>query len=126
MKKQWISLLLASVFGSIFIQAAEPVIMNMGESKYRIEIGNLSMTIDAAGGAKIRSFKYKDAEVISQSPMRETFGSTFWTSPQNEWNWPPVAEYDKLPYTVRWYLMPVNSESITSQQLISKARALFN
>ena len=72
----------------------------MGESKYRIEIGNLSMTIDAAGGAKIRSFKYKDAEVISQSPMRETFGSTFWTSPQKEWNWPPVAEYDKLPYTV--------------------------
>lgn len=100
MKKQWISLLLASVLGSIFIQAAEPVIMNMGESKYRIEIGNLSMTIDAAGGAKIRSFKYKDAEVISQSPMRETFGSTFWTSPQKEWNWPPVAEYDKLPYTV--------------------------
>ena len=36
MKKQWISLLLASVLGSIFIQAAEPVIMNMGESKYRI------------------------------------------------------------------------------------------
>ncbi|MEZ5006345.1 MAG: hypothetical protein R2738_10670 [Bacteroides graminisolvens] len=33
------------------------------------------MIIDAAGGAKIRSFKYKDAEVISQSPMRETFGA---------------------------------------------------
>ncbi len=33
---------------------------------------------------------------------------------------------ESLSYTVRWYLMPVNSESITSQQLISKARALFN
>ena len=118
MKKQWISLLLVSVLGSIPMQAAEPVIKSIGESKYVIETGNLSMTIDA--------FKFKDAEVISQLPMRETFGSTFWTSPQNEWNWPPVAEYDKLPYTVRWYLMPVNSESITSQQLISKARALFN
>lgn len=100
MKKQWISLLLVSVLGNIPIQAAEPVIKSIGESKYVIETGNLSMIIDAAGGAKIRSFKYKDAEVISQSPMRETFGSTFWTSPQNEWNWPPVAEYDKLPYTV--------------------------
>jgi hypothetical protein len=33
---------------------------------------------------------------------------------------------ESLSYTVRWYLMPVNSESITSQQLISKARTLFN
>lgn len=100
MKRQLISLLLVSVLGSTAIQATEPVIKNMGESKYRIKTGNLSMIIDAAGGAKIRSFKYKDAEVISQSPMRESFGSTFWTSPQKEWNWPPVAEYDKLPYTV--------------------------
>jgi hypothetical protein len=94
------SLLLTSARGGITIQAAEPVIKNIGESKYCMETGDLSMTIDAAAGARILSFKYKDAEVISQSSMRETFGSTFWTSPQNEWNWPPVAEYDKLPYTV--------------------------
>jgi hypothetical protein len=30
----------------------------------------------------------------------ESFGSTFWTSPQKEWNWPPIPEYDKQPYTV--------------------------
>lgn len=100
MKRQLISLLLVSVLGSISMQATEPVIKNMGESKYCIKTGDLSMIIDAAGGAKIRSFKYKDAEIISQLPMRESFGSTFWTSPQKEWNWPPVAEYDKLPYTV--------------------------
>ena len=28
----------------------------------------------------------------------DSFGSTFWTSPQREWNWPPVAEYDRMPY----------------------------
>ena len=30
----------------------------------------------------------------------EAFGSTFWTSPQKEWYWPPVPEYDKKPYQV--------------------------
>lgn len=101
MKKLLTTLLLvASIQGSLSIQAADPVIRNMGESKYCLETGDLSMTIDAAAGGKILSFKHKDTEVISQSPMREAFGSTFWTSPQQEWNWPPVAEYDKLPYTV--------------------------
>ena len=46
------------------------------------------------------SLKYKDQEVISQSPRPEAFGSTFWTSPQKEWNWPPVQEFDKQPYTI--------------------------
>ena len=80
--------------------AANPLIKNLGDSKYCIEMGNLSMTIHAAGGGKILSFKYQDTEVISQSTWPESFGSTFWTSPQKEWNWPPVSEFDKQPYLV--------------------------
>jgi hypothetical protein len=30
--------------------------------------------------------------------MPNSFGSTFWTSPQSEWNWPPVAEYDRKAF----------------------------
>lgn len=56
------------------------------------------MTVDAAHGGKILSFKYKDREVISQTRFPNSFGSTFWTSPQSEWNWPPVAEYDATPF----------------------------
>ncbi|MBR2771956.1 MAG: hypothetical protein IKD78_08100 [Bacteroidales bacterium] len=78
--------------------AANPTIKNLGDSKYCIEVGDLSMTINGAGGGKILSFKYKDTEVISQSTFPESFGSTFWTSPQKEWNWPPVQEFDKQPY----------------------------
>lgn len=100
MKKLLISFLFAAALGNLTMQAAEPVIKNMGESKYCIQVGDVSMTIDAAAGAKILSYKYNDSEIISQSPMREAFGSTFWTSPQKEWNWPPVQEYDKASYTV--------------------------
>jgi hypothetical protein len=58
------------------------------------------MTVDPAKGGKILSLKYQDREVISQSRWPESFGSTFWTSPQKEWNWPPVAEFDKQAYQV--------------------------
>jgi hypothetical protein len=66
-----------------------------------LQCGDALMTIDISKGGKILSLKYKDQEVISQSRFPESFGSTFWTSPQKEWNWPPVNEFDKAPYTVK-------------------------
>lgn len=73
---------------------------NENEGKYTLKNGNLTMVIDAAKGGKILSFKCGDQEVISQLRWPESFGSTFWTSPQKEWFWPPVPEYDKKPYQV--------------------------
>ena len=75
-------------------------IRDLGDSKYELRTGDLTLVVDAAHGGKILSFKYKDTETISQSRFPESFGSTFWTSPQKEWNWPPVPEYDKMHYTV--------------------------
>lgn len=66
----------------------------------QLKVGNLTMIIDAGRGGKIMSLKHGDKEVISQSRFPEAFGSTFWTSPQKEWNWPPVNEFDKGAYTV--------------------------
>ena len=62
--------------------------------------GNATMTVDTEKGGKILSLKYQDTEVLSQSRWPESFGSTFWTSPQKEWNWPPVPEFDKAAYSV--------------------------
>jgi len=90
-------MLLAMIYSQQAI-AGEPIIKN-SDAKYSIQMNDLTMTIDSKGG-KILSFKYKNAEVISQIRFPEAFGSTFWTSPQKEWNWPPVPEYDKQPYTV--------------------------
>ena len=65
-----------------------------------LRVGDATMTIDPAKGGKILSLKYQEREVISQSRFPESFGSTFWTSPQKEWNWPPVLEFDKQAYQV--------------------------
>ena len=59
-----------------------------------------TLTIDIQQGGKIVSLKYGEQEMLSQLQRPEWFGSTFWTSPQREWNWPPVREFDKQPYTV--------------------------
>ena len=56
------------------------------QETYTLEAGKMSMTINAEKGARIMSLKYGDKEVISQLTWPETFGSTFWTSPQKEWN----------------------------------------
>jgi hypothetical protein len=76
------------------------VIADAGDGKYTITNGSLTMTVSKEGG-KILSFKYNDAEVISQTKFPNSFGSTFWTSPQKEWNWPPVPEFDRMPYEVK-------------------------
>ena len=70
------------------------------EQLVTLKNGEVTMTIDVAKGGKILSFRYQDKEMLSQSRWPESFGSTFWTSPQKEWNWPPVAEFDKATYTI--------------------------
>lgn len=96
--KNLITLLM--LFGVVAVQATEPVIRSLEGGKYQLETGPVTMTVDGAMGGRILSFRHGDREVVSQSTFPESFGSTFWTSPQSEWNWPPVPEYDKMPYTV--------------------------
>ena len=99
MRKFVFAMVMAAV-GCCSVSAQNASVRNLGESKYEMAMGELAMVIDAGKGGKILSFKHGELESISQLTMRETFGSTFWTSPQKEWNWPPVQEYDKMPYAV--------------------------
>ena len=96
MKKFITSILMAAC---VQVVAAATVAEESADGKYIIKNGEVTMTIDVNGG-KIMSYKYGDAEVISQTRFPNSFGSTFWTSPQKEWNWPPVPEFDRNPYKV--------------------------
>ena len=100
MKQILTSLLMgvAMIFTGTSVAKAD--VPNEETGQYVLKCGNVSMTIDAAKGGKILSYKYGDQEIISQLRWPESFGSTFWTSPQKEWYWPPVPEYDKNPYQV--------------------------
>lgn len=102
-------------------------VTKVDDSRYTLSVGQLTMTVDANQGGKIVSFKYGDTEIISQMTMPNSFGSTFWTSPQKDWSWPPVPQYDAMPYSVkaRKSTLTVTSEIAPKLQYrISKAYSI--
>ena len=104
----------AALFATTVLSAQNVIVKQVDDEKYSVVNGDVTLIVDAAHGAKILSFKLGDKEVIAQNPAAvqaneegqprrrwfnpNSYGSTFWTSPQAEWNWPPVAEYDSMPY----------------------------
>ncbi|MBR6538598.1 MAG: hypothetical protein IKT76_01905 [Bacteroides sp.] len=96
MKKTILSLLVAAFVGGNTLSAQ--TITKNEDGKYSLSVGHVTLTVDAQKGGKIVSYKYDDKEILSQTRTPNSFGSTFWTSPQSEWNWPPVPEYDTKPF----------------------------
>ena len=92
MKRFLLPLVAALTLGSV--AASAQAVQALEDSKYSIAVGDVTLTVDAAHGGKVLSYKLGDKEVLNQGRFPNSFGSTFWTSPQREWNWPPVAEYD--------------------------------
>ena len=94
--KKFILSLIVVLGGGLALSAQ--TITNHEDGKYSVRVGHVSMLVDASKGGKILSYKYGDKEILSQTRFPNSFGSTFWTSPQSEWNWPPVPEYDSKPF----------------------------
>jgi hypothetical protein len=120
MMKRFISLFLMTVAFGVTTTLAQD-----NDGKYTLQNGDRTMVIDAAKGGKILSLKYGEREVISQLRWPEAFGSTFWTSPQKEWNWPPVPEYDKRPYTVEQKDGVLTLTSEVSERMKYRIRKAF-
>jgi hypothetical protein len=120
MMKRFISLFLMTVTFGVTTTLAQD-----NDGKYTLQNGDRTMVIDAAKGGKILSLKYGEREVISQLRWPEAFGSTFWTSPQKEWNWPPVPEYDKRPYTVEQKDGVLTLTSEVSERMKYRIRKAF-
>ena len=98
---------------------------DMQNSK-QLTVGDVTMTVYPQKGAKIMSLKYKGKEIISQQKRPEAFGSTFWTSPQKEWNWPPVPEFDKQPYTLEEHDGRIVMTSQPNEKLKYRIRKEFS
>lgn len=120
MMKRFIFLFLMTVAFGVTTTLAQD-----NDGKYTLKNGDRTMVIDAAKGGKILSLKYGEREVISQLRWPEAFGSTFWTSPQKEWNWPPVPEYDKRPYAVEQKDGVLTLTSEVSERMKYRIRKAF-
>jgi hypothetical protein len=59
------------------------------------------MEVNPVHGARICAFSLEGRNILTGPEVDpENFGSTFWTSPQSDWEWPPVPEVDHRPYAV--------------------------
>ena len=69
---------------------------------YGLAFAEITLEIDAAVGARVTAFRLGAHNVLSERTADpDNYGSTFWTSPQLAWGWPPVAEIDSAPYSAR-------------------------
>jgi hypothetical protein len=79
----------------------EPVEVRYEGDQLRISVGSLVMLISPQSGGRIVEFSRDGHQVLLSSDVESAlYGSTFWTSPQSDWDWPPPAEIDESSYEV--------------------------
>lgn len=69
---------------------------------YTITQGQTKLEVNANIGGRISSLKIDGVEQLFTDDQTDNavWGSTFWSSPQSEWSWPPIEVLDGAPYTV--------------------------
>lgn len=68
---------------------------------HRVELGELGLEVDAVDGGRIVDFSLSGRNILAtmtESPL--AYGSSFWPSPQKDWDWPPPPELDAMPWEV--------------------------
>jgi hypothetical protein len=61
--------------------------------------GDVSFEVDAAVGGRITAVRLAGRNLLTGPDVDPgNYGSTFWTSPQGAWGWPPPPEIDHAPY----------------------------
>lgn len=61
--------------------------------------GDVTVEIDATTGGRVTALRLGGRNLLTGPEVDPgNFGSTFWTSPQTGWGWPPVPEIDNAPY----------------------------
>src|SRR5262245_19920701 len=65
-----------------------------------LEFSSLYFEVDPAQGARISAFRLEGSELLTGPAVNAVnWGSTFWTSPQSDWGWPPPTAIDSEAYT---------------------------
>jgi hypothetical protein len=68
---------------------------------YVLAFGDTYFAAVPAGGKIVEFRRAAGSNLLTANNLDATnFGSTLWTSPQVDWDWPPPAEIDSEPYTV--------------------------
>jgi hypothetical protein len=70
------------------------------DGRYTVKLQQQSLEVDPAIGGRITSLNINGKNFLTDSTVNKfNWGSSFWPSPQSDWDWPPPAEIDNQPYT---------------------------
>jgi Domain of unknown function (DUF4380) len=66
---------------------------------FALDLGDARLEIDASHGGRVTALRLGGRNLLTAPEVDViNYGSTFWTSPQSAWGWPPIAEIDAAPY----------------------------
>ncbi len=73
-----------------------------GDQYLSISSGPLKLSVDPTLGGRFASFTLdgKEALRVERDANNWHWGSTLWTSPQEDWGWPPIDTFDKDAFEV--------------------------
>ena len=65
-----------------------------------LEFDSLYFEVEPALGARISALRFDGKELLTSAMVNAVnWGSTFWSSPQSDWGWPPPTAIDSDAYT---------------------------
>jgi hypothetical protein len=79
------------------------------DGRYVFRANELELEVNPALGGRITRFSLGGANILTgpevvargEGTLPNMYGSTFWTSPQSTWNWPPETALDSDPLESR-------------------------
>lgn len=66
-----------------------------------LDLEAVHVELDPGCGGRVARLRLNETELLVGPTVHpDNWGSTYWTSPQTDWGWPPVAAVDQEPYGV--------------------------
>ena len=78
-----------------------PITPEVRDGRHVLAWDDVSFEVDARTGGRVTALRLAGRNLLTGPEIDAgNFGSTFWTSPQSAWGWPPVPEVDHHEYRV--------------------------
>ncbi len=96
----WIVILL--IASNLLFAKSKVEIKEQSDKTFIISYENLRLVVEPLFGGRIVSLKLNGIELlVGKDVNKDSYGSTFWPSPQTVWDWPPPVTLDSAPYKVK-------------------------
>jgi hypothetical protein len=79
--------------------ARDPIAPVVQDGLHVLAWEDVALEVDAGMGGRVTALRLAGRNLLTGPDVDAgNFGSTFWTSPQSAWGWPPVPEVDHVAY----------------------------